>query len=228
MELQKNLPMIISRNKPYHIIKKSLEGEGRIFIIGCGLCATQCQSGGEEQVSQMKGCLANDGKVITGTLMIEAVCHVLNTKKELSKRREEVRETDGILVMSCGAGVQSVRINAPDKNVHPANDTLFLGNIYRIGQFHEHCSLCGECLLDKTGGICPLTRCSKGILNGPCGGMDKGRCEMNKERDCAWVLIYDQLEKEGRLDKIKAIFEPKNFNVTTRPASFVVEKEKII
>lgn len=217
--------MIISKTKPYHIIKKSLEGEEGIFIIGCGLCATQCQSGGEEQVGQMKERLANDGKVITGTLMIEAVCHVLNTKKELSKLKGEINETDGILVMSCGAGVQSVRINTPDKNVHPANDTLFLGNIYRIGQFYEHCSLCGECLLDETGGICPVTRCSKGILNGPCGGMDNGKCEIDKERDCAWVLIYNQLEKEGRLDKIKPIFEPKNFNVTNKPSSLVIERK---
>ena len=97
--------------------------------------------------------------------------------------------------MCCGAGCQSVR-EATEKTVEPACNSMFLGNIQRLGNFNEKCSLCGECVLDDFGAICPVTRCAKGILNGPCGGTDNGKCETDQDKDCAWTLIYQQLEKE--------------------------------
>ena len=217
--------MIISQQKSFEEIITILGGKKRIFIIGCGLCATLCQSGGEEQVNEMKERLIAGGKEITGHIVIEAVCHILNSKKALAVHKAVLKETDVILVMACGAGIQTVS-ELKKIPVVAALDTLFLGNIKRFGQFEERCSLCGECILNKTGGICPVTSCAKGLLNGPCGGMHDGKCEIDPERDCAWVKIYDRLEELGDLEKIEEIFAPKDYSKAIKPKTLILEKGK--
>ena len=217
--------MIISQQKPFEEILITLGEKKRVFIIGCSLCATLCQSGGEEQVIEMKERLIAEGKEVSGHVVIEAVCHVLNSKKELSAHKAALKETDVILVMACGAGVQTV-IELKKIPVVAAVDTLFLGNVKRFGQFEERCSLCGECILNKTGGICPVTTCSKGLLNGPCGGMHDGKCEIDPERDCAWVKIYDRLEELGQLETFEEIFALKDYSKGIKPKALILERGK--
>ena len=217
--------MIISQQKPFEEIFATLGKRKRVFLIGCGLCATLCQSGGEEQVMEMKERLIDAGKEVSGHVVIEAVCHILNSKKAMAVHKAVLKETDVILVMACGAGVQTVT-ELKKIPVVAALDTLFLGNVKRFGQFEERCSLCGECILNKTGGICPVTTCSKGLLNGPCGGMHDGKCEIDPERDCAWVKIYDRLEELDQLETFEEIFTLKDYSKGIKPKDLILEKGK--
>ena len=217
--------MIVTRQKPFEVILKELEDSKSVFLVGCGDCATACQTGGEDQVKEMTEKLSGEGKEVTGSVIMETGCHELDLKKEFRAHKDELEKAGAVLVMSCGAGCQSAR-EGTEKPVFPANDTLFLGNVLRVGQFEEKCRLCGDCLLDITGGICPVARCHKGILNGPCGGTNEGKCEVDPEKDCAWTLIYQQLEKEGKLDKMRAYQPPKNWNTVLKPGRLVLEREK--
>lgn len=127
--------------------------------------------------------------------------------------------------MACGAGIQTVS-ELKKIPVVAALDTLFLGNVKRFGQFEERCSLCGECILNKTGGICPVTSCAKGLLNGPCGGMHDGKCEIDPERDCAWVKIYERLEELGQLETFEEIFAPKDYSKGIKPKELILKRGK--
>ncbi len=216
--------MIITTSKPFEEVLKELEGAKSVFLIGCSSCAATCQTGGEPEVAAMKAKLEAEGKTVTGAEVFEEVCHELNTKRKFRENKEAVEAADGFLVMCCGAGTQSVR-EATEKPVHPACNSMFLGNIQRLGNFNEKCSLCGECVLEEFGAICPVTRCHKGILNGPCGGTDDGKCETDREKDCAWTLIYNQLEKEGRLDLYEKIHTAKNWQVSMKPGRVIFQKE---
>lgn len=217
--------MIITKQKPFEVILEELKDAKSVFLVGCGDCATLCETGGEDQVKEMAEKLTAEGKDVTGSVVIEVGCHELDTKKEFRAHKGEVEGADALLVMSCGAGCQSAR-SATDKPVFPSNDTVFLGNILRYGQFEEKCRLCGDCVLDITGAICPVTRCHKGIMNGPCGGTNEGKCEVDPDKDCAWTLIYQQLEKEDRVDEMKEYRPPKNWNAVLKPGRHVIERNK--
>jgi hypothetical protein len=120
-------------------------------------------------------------------------------------------------VLACGSGVKTVQDNAGDQLVLPALDTLFLASVDRQGRFFEGCSLCGECVLAVTAGICPHTECPKDLLNGPCGGVVEGMCEVNQENECAWVRIYTRLKEQKRLHVLKKISKPKDHSMSTQP-----------
>ncbi len=218
--------MIILEQKPYEEILKSLEGEEKVFLAGCSLCATTCKVGGEDELKEMGEKLEKEGKKILGGVVLEAACQAIEVKKKFRERKDQIEEADSILVLACGGGAQSVRENAErvkiKKIVHPGLNTLFQGEVTRGGHFEERCSLCGECVLEQTGTICPITRCTKGLLNGPCGGSSKGKCEVDLERDCAWDLIYKRLEEIGQLEKMKEIKEAKNYSKLMKPRSLVL------
>jgi hypothetical protein len=216
--------MIITTSKPFEEVLQALEGEDKVFLVGCSNCATDCETGGEPEVAEMKEKLEAEGKTVTGTVVYEEVCHELNTKRKFRENKEAVEDAEGFIVMCCGAGVQSVR-EATEEAVHPACNTEFLGNILRHGNFTEKCSLCGDCVLEDFGAICPVTRCHKGILNGPCGGTDEGKCETDKEKDCAWTLIYNQLEKMDKLDRFRKIYGLKNWQVVQKPGRVIIERK---
>lgn len=210
--------MIITKQKELKEILKFLEGEQRIFLIGCGECSTTCKTGGEEDIKKIKGLLEKEGKTITGWCVPDAPCVAAQVKLELAKNRKLIESSDAILVLACGLGIQSVAENLRiDKKVHVGCDTLFMGAIDSSGAFLEKCSACGECILELTGLICPITRCAKGLLNGPCGGQDKGKCEVDKNKDCAWVLIYNELKKKGRLHLLKEKRPPKDYSKSLKP-----------
>jgi ferredoxin len=217
--------MIATKQKPLDEILESLQGEKRIFIVGCGDCAAICHSGGEEEVWAMEERLKANGKEVAGTVVIDVACHTLKTRSVFNEMREQIEAADGLLVMACGAGVQSAA-QVTSKTVHPGLDSLFVANVRRHGQFTERCSTCGQCVLDLTRGICPVTRCSKGLINGPCGGAKDGKCEVDSERECCWVEIFELLSKRGELDRLRQYHPPKDFQKTVKPGSLIVESPK--
>jgi hypothetical protein len=214
--------LIISQKKPFEEILEDLEGDQKIVVIGCGECATSTRTGGEPEVAEMKTLLEEHGKEVVFTEVVHTGCHELDVKRILRLNAGKVDQADAFLVLSCGAGAQAVRA-ATDKHVVPGCDSCFLGNIQRSMDFLEKCSHCGTCVIDDYGAICPVTRCAKGLLNGPCGGTSHGKCEVDPEMDCAWVLIHNQLKKEGREDKLTKLHEPKEWDVIRRPG-FIVER----
>jgi ferredoxin len=216
--------VIVSTQKPQDQIMAALEGGSRVFIIGCAKCATVCKSGGEEEVFRMQDVLTAAGKEVTGTIVIDETCHMLRTARDLRYRRDQVEQADFLLVLSCGAGIQSVA-EASKKKVVAGTDSQFLGNIRRFGQFEQRCSLCGDCRLNDTGGVCPVTVCAKGILNGPCGGMEDGACEVDRNNRCAWVTIYERLELQERKERLDAITPARDFSLKCHPRSLTLEKQ---
>jgi len=205
----------ITNQKPFDEIKEQLEGLDRIYIIGCGTCATMTKTGGWDQVLSMKERLQEHGKVVTGWTVIPMTCDEM-TETSLKENDDAIKNSNCILVMSCALGVHKVSCYT-DKPVIPALDTLFIGLEDKPGNFQEVCAQCGQCILGQTAGICPLTACHKGLLNGPCGGTNRGKCEVDITKDCAWTLIHRRLEAQGRLDLMRKYQPPKNYQVVPRP-----------
>jgi ferredoxin len=215
--------MIITKQKELQAMLKTLEGENKIFLVGCGECSTTCKTGGEDDVKRVKEALEKSGKTVTGMSIPKAPCVAAKVKLELAKNRKLIESSDAILVMACGLGAQSVKENLrSDKAVHIGCDTLFMGAVGDGGAFFEKCSACGDCILDLTAMICPVTRCPKSLLNGPCGGQDKGKCEVDKNRDCAWILIYNELKKKNKLHLLKESRPPKDWNKAGKPRQMSV------
>jgi len=215
--------MIISELKPFAEIEDSLKSYQKIFIVGCADCATACASGGEPQIKQIKEQLEAKGKSVIGFCLPEATCVAAKLKSELAKNMPLLRQADAVLVLACGLGAQSVKEN--DRlglAVLPGCDTLFGAVMDSQGNFSEKCSMCGACVLGVTEGICPVTLCAKGLLNGPCGGMNKGKCELDPERDCAWVLIWRQMEKKQNAAGMKKINPPRDCSKSTKPRRLAV------
>ncbi len=208
--------MIITKQKPIENILTYVADESSIFILGCGDCATLCKTGGEEQIKEMSEKLEKSGKKVTGTAIINAPCHELDTARIFRKNKEQIRRSDSILILACGAGVQAAR-EATEKKVPPGCDSLFIGNSKRHMHFYERCSTCGDFVLDEFGGICPVTRCPKSLLNGPCRGAINGKREVNPTVECVWIKIFERLKLEGRLSTLDTIHSPKNHSVTTHP-----------
>lgn len=218
--------MIITEQKPIAEIIDSLKGYTKIFLVGCGECSTTCKTGGEPEVMKMKQLLEEQGKIVTGWAIPNAPCIAAQIKTAFAKNMQALKESEAILVLACGLGVQSVKENQRFGLVAcPACDTLFGAVMDAQGNFYEKCTMCGECVLAVTGGICPVTLCPKGLLNGPCGGVNKGKCEVDKERDCAWVLIYQELEKRKKLDDLKKIQAPKDFKKNLKPHKVIMVKQ---
>ncbi|ALC17211.1 methylene-tetrahydrofolate reductase C terminal [Desulfuromonas soudanensis] len=208
--------MIISEQKSKEELLLALDGCKRLFLVGCAACATACKSGGEEEVFRMQEWLTSLGCEVTGSLIIEEACHIMRAGRDLRQHRPAVEEADVLLVLACGAGIQSVS-SSTDKRVIGGLNSLFLGNIRRFGQYEEKCSLCGDCILNETAGICPVTNCAKGLLNGPCGGMEEGRCEADRDKECAWNEIYQRLKKQGRPGVFARTVPPKNWGKVLKP-----------
>lgn len=208
--------MIISQQKTREELLEALEDRNRLFLVGCAACATACKSGGEEEVFQMQEWLLAEGRQVSGSMVIDEACHIMRAGRDLRQHRLQVDEADALVVLACGAGIQSISAST-DKRVIGGLNSLFLGNIRRFGHYEEKCSLCGDCILNETAGICPVTNCAKGLLNGPCGGMEEGRCESDRDIDCAWHLIYERLKKQGRQGVFARNVAPKNWSRTGKP-----------
>ena len=193
----------ITNQKSFEEIVQSLDKSNSVYLIGCGTCATMLHTGGKSEVLEMKDKLEAAGKKVTGWMVIPTACDQL-TKDALIECAKDIEAADSILVMTCAFGVQTVSFYT-DKPVYPALNTLFIGKEEQPGYFIEVCMQCGDCILAQTAGICPLVRCAKSLLNGPCGGSVEGKCEIDPDIPCAWQLIYDRLAAQGKLDKLEEI-----------------------
>ena len=193
----------ITAQKPFEEIEETIRETGSVYLIGCGTCATMCHSGGKSEVLEMKDKLEQAGKKVTGWMVIPEVCDEL-TRDALTENIKDVEAADAILVLACAFGVQTVTLYT-DKAVYPALNTLFVGREETPGHFVEVCAQCGSCVLGHTAGICPVVKCAKSLLNGPCGGSVGGKCEIDPNIPCAWQMIYDRLAALGQLDKLDEI-----------------------
>lgn len=221
--------MIVAKRKPFSAIKEVVSGHRKILIVGCGACVAVCLAGGEKEVSilssQLNMALRLDGREAKITeAMVERQCDReflvdLGSKVPMS-------DFDIIVSMACGAGVQLLSDVYENKNVVPALDTVFIGVAEGLGLWTERCRSCGDCILSQTAGICPVTMCSKGLMNGPCGGARYGKCEINPEMDCAWAKIYERLTARGSLDHIRQTFPPRKNSKHSSPAVLVHEAYK--
>jgi len=210
--------MIITEKKEYQEILENLEDESRFIIIGCGLCATTVQTGGEKQVQELKDLLEKNKKKVLAAEVIEAVCDERQVRLFLNKNKETLKKTDAIIVLACGAGVQSFPHIDPEIKVHSGLNTLFLGTEKRLGNFNQFCSLCGDCILDLTNGVCTITRCPKSYTNGPCGGSKEGKCEAHPDNDCVWNIISkNPLKKRLRSEITKRRNHNKQFHPRLNP-----------
>jgi ferredoxin len=222
--------MIVTKKREFNVLMENIKNCRSVFLLGCSECAALCGTGGEPEVKEMKEALEFEGKEVTGTFVAKSGCQVLGTKVELKPLKDAIDKADCIIVMSCGAGTQTAVELYENKPVFPSNDSLFLANMTRLKVFDERCSLCGKCILDKTGGICPITRCAKGLINGPCGGSRDGLCEVSKDTPCAWQQIYSRLIKLNQLNSLKEISQPKTRSGHPRrqaPEDLKLKKEPI-
>ncbi|HNX80787.1 MAG TPA: methylenetetrahydrofolate reductase C-terminal domain-containing protein [Candidatus Omnitrophota bacterium] len=217
--------MIITEKKPFAEVIDSLVGVEKIFLVGCGECATTCKTGDSEEIAAVKAALEKHGKVVAGSCIPNAPCVAAQVKAALAKNMAVLRQADAILVLACGLGVQSVRENNRlGQAVVPALDSVCAAVVDAHGVFQEKCSLCGACVLGVTAGICPITLCPKGLLNGPCGGVSNGTCEVSPELECAWVLIYNELKKRGKTGMFQEIRAPRDYSKSYKPHTSMMEK----
>ncbi len=210
----------ITKQKPFEEVKQQVEGCDRIYVVGCGTCTTMTKTGGREEVLKMTEELKKLGKLVTGWTVIPTACDEM-TEASVRENNEAIQNADCLLVMTCALGVQKVG-SYLIKPVIPALDTLFIGLEDTPGNFHEVCAQCGHCVIGWTAGICPITACHKHLLNGPCGGTNNGKCEIDKTKDCAWTLIYQRLKEQGRLDLMRKYQPIRNSQVVPRPRMITI------
>ncbi len=206
--------MITADRKPFEEIKESVKDYKKIMVLGCETCVAICQAGGEKEAeilaSELRLAFGNEGnKVEVNDELVVRQCD--DEFMADPAFLEKVKEADVILSIACGVGVQHACkffnrvITDKPIRVIPGLNTTFMGANIDVGLWEERCLGCGDCVLEKTGGICPIARCAKSLLNGPCGGSSDGKCEINKELDCAWNLIIERLEVLGDLERIKPV-----------------------
>ena len=215
--------MIITQKKPIEELLAMLGDVKKVAIVGCANCAAACQTGGEKEVLEMKALLEEKGYEVVATVTPAECCHKLLVKKDTKPIKDSGAEA--IVGMSCGDGVQTVadNINLP---IYPANNTMFLGQVERVGMFNEYCRMCGDCVLGSTGGICPITKCAKSLVNGPCGGQKNGKCEVNPENDCAWIQIYNRLVTINQVDKLGQTRTDKGYADVAYPRHINLREKK--
>ncbi|MGO9570248.1 MAG: methylenetetrahydrofolate reductase C-terminal domain-containing protein [Desulfomonilaceae bacterium] len=198
--------MVVGERKPFEEIARMLEGHKKIMVLGCGGCVTVCLTGGQEAVrvlsSQLRMARDNQGNPIE---IVEKTVERQCDPEYIEEVHAMVPEVEAVLSMACGAGVGFMAERYTNTPLYPALNTTFVGGSKKEGYYVERCQTCGECKLYYTGGICPISRCSKSLLNGPCGGSTKGKCEIDPEVDCGWQLIVDRLKSLNLMDRYEEI-----------------------
>lgn len=216
--------MIGTARKPEAEILEAIDKYHKIIVTGCNGCAKVCKTGGEAEVASMAEELREHGKEIVLEVTPERTCYINHTLASFEGKEKQLQESEAIVVLGCGGALQVVRqateelgLTIPVKIALDSvghMDTVIAGTLAR-----EQCQECGECVLNETGGICPVTKCAKSLLNGPCGGAENGKCEVDRDRDCAWILIYNRLAALGELDAITNYKEPKDYARFNKPRS---------
>jgi ferredoxin len=224
--------MIATTKKPLAEILEALAGARAVALVGCDGCAKVCATGGTDEVAALAQELKQQGLDIVFEATPERTCNVAKSKPVLEPLKDRIADADALLVLGCGGAVQITRymteqfgLTKPVKvglNSVGHMDTVVPGSLAM-----EECSDCGECVLNETGGICPVTRCAKSLLNGPCGGAENGKCEVDPNRDCAWVLIYNRLAALGELERLRRYQEPKDYGKAARPRTLLFKEGRV-
>jgi ferredoxin len=217
--------MIVAQRKKIPELVEILKGKNNVLVLGCGTCVTVCLAGGEREVSIISSALRISSRLHGLGLQIEELTIERQCDNVfIEKAAEAIQRNEAVLSLGCGAGVQAIaeRYNKP---VYAGLDTEFIGILEERATWTEKCIACGRCVLHEYGGICPVTRCAKHMLNGPCGGSREDRCEVRPDRPCAWQLIYKRLKEIGELDRLKTIKSPKNWSLAIHGGSRVIIRE---
>ncbi len=217
--------MIVAQRKPVPELVGMLEGHKKILVLGCGTCVTVCLAGGEREVSIISSALRISSRLKNlgfqvEELTIERQCDNIF----IEKAADAIGRNDVVLSLGCGAGVQAIA-ERYDKPVYAGLNTGFIGILEERATWTEKCASCGKCVLHLYGGICPVTRCAKHMLNGPCSGSREDRCEVRPDRPCAWQLIYRRLKTIGELDRLKSIRQPKDWSYSLHGGSRVIIRD---
>ncbi|NNG01597.1 MAG: hypothetical protein HKM93_19570 [Desulfobacteraceae bacterium] len=207
--------MITAERKPLDEIASCIEPYNRILLVGCNECVTVCAAGGRKEVAMLSSALQmvsmKQGKTLSVVEMtLERQCD----PEYVESLALHIDGVDAVVSMACGCGVQEIARRFGQVRVFPAVNTKFMGASERAGVWAERCQGCGDCLLGLTGGICPIARCSKRLMNGPCGGSGDGKCEISGEVDCAWHLIWERMKALGIEDRYEEVISAKDW----RPA----------
>jgi ferredoxin len=223
--------MIKAEQKPMEEIISYLNPYNKVLLAGCGACVTVCHAGGEKEVGLLASGLRMARKKIGRPIEVLEITPARQCEPESAlELTEAIEKVEAILSIACGVGVQTLVRHFPKTPVFPGVNTTFLGETVMHGVWEERCQACGNCILEKTGGICPIARCAKQLLNGPCGGSFQGKCEIKREVDCAWRLIYDRLKTLGQLHKLEEIIPARRWGVESRdsgPRRIVREDLKV-
>ena len=205
--------MIVAEQKPIQEIIELIRGASSVLILGCNECVTVCEAGGKKEVEVLASALrmhfmqqGEQKRIEERTL--ERQCD----PEYLEELRDDADSYDAVLSLACGAGVQFTAEKYPATPIYPGVNTKFIGVTEQRGYWTERCQACGQCILAQTGGICPVSRCAKRLLNGPCGGSTQGKCEINPELDCAWQLIIDRLNSMNMLDAYEELAPIKDWS----------------
>lgn len=204
--------MIVGEQKPLAEIKDKVSPYSKLLILGCGTCVKTCFAGGEDEVAILASALRlsfrkDDININIEELTVERQCE----DEFIKEAAPAIGRNDAVLSLACGAGVQMIANRFAKSPVLPGVNTTFIGVLEKQGLFTEKCLGCGNCLLDLFAGICPISRCSKKLLNGPCGGSQNGKCEVNAEIDCAWQLIIDRSKSFGQMERLATYVPPKDW-----------------
>jgi ferredoxin len=204
--------MIVGEQKPLAEIKEELADYEKVLVVGCGTCVTVCFAGGTKEVGILGSSLRMSAKLDGNNKEVDEVTVQRQCEWEyIDPLAEKLDDYDAILSLGCGVGVQALAERFPGKRILPGLNTSFMGLPTEQGIWEERCQACGDCILDQTGGICPIARCSKQLLNGPCGGSQNGECEIDPEVPCAWQLIWERMEKLDLMDKLLEVQPPKGW-----------------
>lgn len=209
--------MVKAKRKPVEEIKNSISDYDKILTVGCGGCVSVCLAGGQREVNALNAelNLVFKGEKKTkkiGSYTVERQCN----EQFLIELDEKIKEYDCLVSMACGAGAQLMAERYPTVPVFPGVNTIAIGVDREIGMYEEKCRACGECVLAYTGGICPVARCAKGVFNGPCGGTNRGKCEISQDIPCAWLDIFERLKGQNRLDDIMKLQAPMQWKNQTQ------------
>jgi ferredoxin len=205
--------MIVAEGKPIKEILAMIDPYDKILVVGCKGCVTVCSTGGEKEVGILSSALRLARQTQGKQLEIKEVTLERQCDTEyLEPLREYIDGYPAVLSLACGAGIQFLAEKFRKHPVFPGVDTQFIGVAEEQGVWTERCQACGNCVLDRTGGICPVARCSKSLFNGPCGGSKAGKCEIDPQVDCGWQLIYDRLKELGLLEKLETILPVKDWS----------------
>jgi ferredoxin len=207
--------MIIGEQKSLEEIQSLLGDAEKVLVLGCGTCVTVCFAGGSREAQILSSSLRMSSKLKESPqdvtdLTVQRQCEW----EYLDEIEKEIKDADIVLSLACGIGVQAIAEHFPNTWVVPGLNTTFLGIPVEQGVWEERCAACGDCVLGLTGGICPIARCSKTLMNGPCGGSEAGHCEIDPDVPCAWQLIFDRLSSMGKEEAMLELQMPKNWQVS--------------